>query len=197
MSDASVASVKRLGYIGSVPGSKDNDRDSDSWYTPAEYIEAARTAMGCIDLDPFSSEEANKVVKANWFYTVEDDALSRDWYVKTRGACVWMNPPYSGNMVKKAIAAFLQAYESGYIKRGIVLVNNATDTKWFHKMRKHCSAACFTDHRIAFISPDGKRVSGNTRGQCFMYFGDTEGAKAFATSFSNLGWVVESYKEAR
>jgi ParB family chromosome partitioning protein len=186
------AAVNRLAYIGSVPGSKAADRDSDSWYTPQEYIEAARAAMGSIDLDPFSSVLANATVKAHQIFTIDDDSLSCDWFVKPGGACVWMNPPYSGSLVGKASDAFIRALDAGHIRRGVILVNNATDTKWFKKLRERCTAACFTDHRISFGSPDGKRVSGNTRGQCFLYFGDVEGARQFAANFNQFGWVVSS-----
>lgn len=47
------ADVNRLGYIGRKPGAVPADRDADSWYTPASYIEAARAVMDGIDLDQY------------------------------------------------------------------------------------------------------------------------------------------------
>lgn len=38
------------------------------WYTPPEIIEAARQALGAIDLDPASSEAANRIVKAQCYH---------------------------------------------------------------------------------------------------------------------------------
>ena len=69
---------------------------NDEWYTPPEYIDAARDVLGGIDLDPASSDIANDTVKADEYYTVDDDGLTRvrpagSW----RGGDRRMNLPYS------------------------------------------------------------------------------------------------------
>src|SRR5437660_5851756 len=68
------ADAERLGYVGKRPGIR---RDSDSWFTPAQYLDAVRAVLGRIDLDPFSSEAANLSVRAKRYYTESDDALDR------------------------------------------------------------------------------------------------------------------------
>lgn len=69
---------------------------NNEWYTPSEYIEAARAVMGEINLDPASSEIANKTVKADHIYTVEDNGLEKPWFGN-----VWLNPPYASDLIGK------------------------------------------------------------------------------------------------
>ena len=66
----------------------------NEWYTPPEYIEAARKVMGGIDCDPASSEIANRIVKADVIYTKETDGLrpSAIW-----GKRVWSFPVATQN----------------------------------------------------------------------------------------------------
>jgi hypothetical protein len=48
------------------------DPENSDWYTPSDYIEIARNTMGAIDLDPASSEVAQRVVGATTFYTKDE-----------------------------------------------------------------------------------------------------------------------------
>jgi hypothetical protein len=63
---------------------------SHEWYTPAKYIETARRVLGQIDLDPASSEMAQRTVRADRYFSERDDGLSQQWQGR-----VWLNPPYT------------------------------------------------------------------------------------------------------
>lgn len=187
--ESNMADARLLGYVGSQPGST---RDSDSWYTPDDYLESARIVLGGIGFDPFTSEAANVRVQAKQFYTIDDDAFEQPWPVV---GSVWMNPPYSRGVCAKSVETFIGEYQNGAFKRGIVLVNNATEAKWFQALLLHCTAVCLTDHRISFWNEDGKAKSGNTRGQAFFYFG--EEPELFVKEFDQWGTtlLVTNYRE--
>ena len=168
-----------LAYVGKKKGK----RDSNSWYTPPIYIESARAVMGSIDLDPFSSSKANETVKASYYLDEKDDAFTSEW----DGKHVWMNPPYGVGIMSKAIDRFVEMRSN--FDEAIVLVNNATETKWFKKLLDISSGICLVNKRIAFLSPDNKNVSGNTRGQVFFYVGDN--LASFAKEFKQYGTILK------
>lgn len=194
----SPASVSHLAYCGRQPGTM--IRDSDAWYTPPQYIASARIVMGSIDLDPFSSDDANRIVQARYYFTASTSAFERPWRHAARkraypqGLNVWMNPPYSVTLLPLALEAFLTHWTAGDIAQAVVLVNNCTETQWFKAMRSKSTAVCFPTSRIAFLAPDGKQVSGNTRGQVFFYYGSHEGAARFMTIFAQHGWTIEKQR---
>lgn len=157
---------------------------NNEWYTPVEYIEAARKAMGSIDIDPASSEIANKVVKAGTFYTAETNGLDKRW-----GGNIWMNPPYSSDLIGKFVDKLVEEREN--YNQAIVLVNNATETEWFNKIVSIASAACFPKGRVKFYMPDGK-TGAPLQGQAIIYIGDN--IKAFMDAFSLFGWRVMLYE---
>lgn len=57
-------------------------------YSPPFIVEAARSVLGRIDLDPASCELANQTVRAERIFTREDDGLARQWFGR-----VFLNPP--------------------------------------------------------------------------------------------------------
>ena len=83
---------------------------STEWYTPSIIIEAARKAMGNIDLDPTSSDYAQATVKADRYFTKEDDGLTKEWSGK-----VFMNPPFS------PMTPFILKFLTEPIEQGVVL----------------------------------------------------------------------------
>lgn len=183
------ADPNQMAYIGRKPQvlGASKVRDSDSWYTPQLYLDAVHAVLGGVDLDPFSSEKANVLVRAQTIFTQANCAFVQSWRVVDE-ARVFMNPPYSKGLCGRAVAKFIEQYRLGAFVEAIVLVNNATDTRWFQLLVQHCAAMCFTHHRISFWNEDGKPVSGNTRGQAFFYFGQQH--NAFAKHFAKFGFVV-------
>ncbi len=130
----------------------------NEWYTPAEYIEMARQVLGVINLDPATSETANRVVQAEQIFTLQDNGLVQEWHGN-----VWMNPPYSQPHIQLFIEKMVSEVEAGRAQQAIALTHNYTDTAWFHCAAEHCQAICFTRGRIAFLSPDGDKAA-PTRG---------------------------------
>lgn len=152
----------------------------NEWYTPPEYIEAARKVMECIDLDPASSVKANETVQATAFHTKDESGLDMPW-----GGKVWMNPPYASELIKKFAAKFAEHVKSGAITEGIVLVNNATETLWFKELIDCASAVVFTTGRIKFLDPVGN-PGAPLQGQACIYFGDQQ--LKFMDAFRPFGW---------
>jgi hypothetical protein len=154
---------------------------NNEWYTPEAIITAARAVLGCIDLDPASSEIANRVVKAKQIFTAESDGLAQEWPIGR----IWMNPPYAQPLMGKFASRLAAEVNRG--SEAIVLVNNATETNWFQIMAAECSAICFPQSRIKFLDPDGN-PGAPLQGQAIIYCGETP--DLFAAEFSGFGLVL-------
>jgi len=142
-----------------------NNSGQNEWYTPPEIIESARKVMGSIDLDPASCEIANERVMANKFYSIEESGLEKDWEGN-----VWMNPPYAQPLIQQFADKIASEYDAGNVWQGIVLVNNATETKWFQSMAQTASAICLPLGRVKFLDPKGN-PGAPLQGQVILYFG--------------------------
>jgi ParB family chromosome partitioning protein len=162
--------------------------ESNEWYTPKIYIDAARYVLGgTISLDPASCPEANKTVQANCYHTKGIDGLLEQWY-----GTVWLNPPYGKTNSKSNQEIWgcklVKEYKSSRVTKAILLVNAATDTKWFHLLMSEASAMCLTNHRIAFINSEGQQNQ-PTHGNAFFYFGPYLTIPDFERKFSDFGRV--------
>lgn len=156
--------------------------DSYEWYTPIEYIEAARNVMGSIDLDPATSEQAQAAIMAGNYFTRDNDGLSHQWFGN-----VWLNPPYNMPLIEQFIDKTIGEYKSGLVNSAIVLTNNSTDTGWFHKLAQY--PFCLTRGRIQFWNGEDKLAT--RQGQAIFYLGDD--IDKFVTEFSRFGLVVGRY----
>jgi len=154
----------------------------NEWYTPKAYIDAARSVLGEIDLDPATSSFAQRRVKAEEFFTIDDDGLAKEW--KGR---VWLNPPYAQPYIAQFAAKMVAEVAAGRVKSAIMLTHNYTDTSWFHEAVSACAAICFTRGRVKFEQSNGD-VAAPTQGQAFFYYG--KNVAAFRKVFGAIGFVV-------
>ena len=160
-----------------------NATGENEWYTPKIYIDAAKEVMGNIDVDPASTEIANKTVKADKYYSIKDDGRLQKW-----DGNVWMNPPYSQPLVTEFCTLLVEKFKKGEIKQACVLVNNATETAFYQNMLSCCQAVCFIRGRVKFIDKNGKIMGAPLQGQTILYFGEHE--KPFDEIFSKFGRVL-------
>lgn len=178
-------------------------------YTPPEITAAVRAMFGVIDLDPASSEIANKAVQAKQYFTEEDDGLTKEWFGN-----VWLNHPFgkyekacSKNCKKKIcerrgyhllkdfpgnnawINKLAESYESGQVEQALNIVFCSTSETWFKPLLKY--PQCFIDGRTNFVNPDGTVNGAATKGCVITYLG--EDVDSFAKHFRQFGEIKIKY----
>ena len=153
----------------------------NQWFTPEQYIGAARAVMGGIDLDPASHPVAQQTVNAERFFTPEDDGLKQEWIGR-----VWLNPPYAQPLIGQFVDKLLEEHGDGRVSDAIMLTHNYTDTSWFHRAEALATLICFTRGRIKFVDEDGDECA-PTQGQAFFYYGRDR--ELFESIFSQFGFI--------
>ena len=141
-----------------------NNSGENEWYTPPDIIERARLVLGTIDLDPASSDAAQETVKAAHYFTRETDGLSQEWFGQ-----VWMNPPYAQPLIQQFVDKLLASPDvTGYL----VLVNNATETRWGADLISRPSTqVCFPTGRVRFFDSEGGLRGAPLQGQMLIGWG--------------------------
>lgn len=150
--------------------------DSPEWYTPREIIDRVIAVFGTIDLDPCSSADAQRTVRAARYYTQQDDGLTLEWHGN-----VYINPPY-GDAIVPWIPRMVAAYTSSEITAAIALLPGRTETDWFAPLFSY--PICFVHGRLRF--------SGSKNSAPFpsviIYLGPNLGA--FRDSFQSIGPIM-------
>jgi hypothetical protein len=179
------------------------------YYTPPGIVAAAREAMGGIDLDPASSQEANERIRASSFFTIKDNSLGRPWFGR-----VWMNHPFGKpekackpgcaktSCAKRGyhllndkpgnadwINKLVSEYESGRVEQACCITFACTSEAWFRPLLRR--PQCFLYGRTNYILPGGDVLQGVTKGSCVTYFG--RDMERFATCFGHLGEIKTSW----
>lgn len=167
-----------------APISKSPTYDGDSWSTPDDIIAAAREVLGDIDLDPATNDKAQARIKATRHYTKEDDGLllGNPWAGR-----VWLNPPYRRGMVGLFIDRLVAEYDRGSVTAALLLVNNATETKWCQALLARFPA-CFLAGRVPFLYEGVEGEAGARQGQVLLYLGPDP--SLFRLTFLRFGVVL-------
>lgn len=156
------------------------DSGEQEYYTPSEIVFAAREALGRIDLDPASSEQANRLIGAGTFFTREMDGLSREWFGN-----VWMNHPFGRIENPRWVQKMLREYREGRVKAACLITFACTSESWFQPLLRH--PQCFLSPRTNFVTPTGGVKRGVTKGSVVTYLGPD--VESFCRAFRRLGVV--------
>jgi hypothetical protein len=98
-----ICEQQTIGLLRGTQGTGDNE-----WWTPEDLVEMAREALGAIDLDPATTAEANKIVRAGRVFTKQDDGLKHEWHGR-----IWLNPPYSQPLIEEFVSKMVSEYAAG------------------------------------------------------------------------------------
>ena len=171
------------GLLSRGPAQLINQTSGDvDYFTPPHIVEAARDAMGSIDLDPASNVRANEIVKAGKFYST--GGLLRPWFGN-----VWMNHPFSRAENHLWITRLVESWCSGAITAACCITYACTSEKWFAPLLD--CPQCFLIPRTQYLLPDGSVKRGVTKGSVVTYLG--RDVQRFAKAFRGLGSVKIPY----
>lgn len=119
----------------------------EDWATPLKVFEELDEEFDFL-LDAAASEWNHKCL---FYYTKDDDALSRPWYPFQR---IWLNPPYSRQMKVWIKKAREEAKKGATV---VLLVPSRTDVAWFHDYVHEQAEVRFLRGRLKFERPDGPK----------------------------------------
>ena len=169
-----------------------------TWYTPEQYVEAARKVLGTIDLDPASDANGNQIVKAARYFSSGGET-DCSW---GHGVSVWLNPP--GPVKGKGAAAMpypklfwqrlLRHRDAGHLMHAIVAAFSIeqlqTSQNW-GGVAMTAFPVCIPRKRVSWNPPAGMKANSPTHASAFVYVpGLVNATAAFFDVFSEFGAVI-------
>jgi hypothetical protein len=162
--------------------------------SPPFIIEAARSVLGKIDLDPATSREWNAIVKAVEYYTKDHNGLLYPWGTQHAPRTVWLNWPFSGGWTAcddkckrktcenrgyhvyedvpdnaQWVNKITDEYAAGRVREGLCICFAATSEKWFQNLLLF--PQCYLYPRTNYYKLDGTVLPGVSKGSVVTYFG--------------------------
>ena len=158
-----------------------NGTGENEWYTPPDIINVVKEVLGEIDVDPASNIQANETVGAKTIFTKDDDGLTKPWMGR-----VFLNPPYSRDLMPKFVDKLITEYQEKRTTSAILVSHNNTETYWFQSLAAVASAVCFPSTRIKFYRDE--KVAAPVNGQVFFYLGNAP--DKFESRFADFGGIL-------
>ena len=116
-------------------------KETDERYTPKWIFDTLNVEF---DLDPCSPVGGIKDAPIKYYYTSEDDGLSKEWFGN-----VWVNPPFSN---PRPFMERLAQHGNGI---GLVRISQS---QWAKDLWNRCDGVILNDKRLKFDRPDGSSV---------------------------------------
>ena len=93
---------------------------------PKEVIDAAKSTMGAIDLDPYVTRDNNRQVQASRYFDRDQesvaDIINRDWDAGESGR-VFLAPVTTARDTRSLLNKLLREYRSGTVKEAVIWLN--------------------------------------------------------------------------
>jgi hypothetical protein len=193
------------------------DSKDFEYYTDPGYTCLARSLLNGIELDPASSTAANRFVRAERIYAIDDDGLSKPWNCRS----LWMNHPFSRGEApcpkdrkqckkkvckdrgyhidtripsnKEWIDKLVQSFKTGAIRgEALNITYAATSEAWFRPLQQY--PQLYIVPRCNYFLPNGKIKKGVTKGSVITFLTrEKSRVHDFQSIFGNYGEVHVPY----
>lgn len=175
-----------------------NSSKSSEWYIPKWLDALNKEVLGHIHLDPASSLEANKTIKADKIFTKETDGIKSLW--PTTPCTVYLNPPSGGrgsnSLVKLFWNKLIDYRNKGLLEHCLFMGFNIEQLQTTQLKCEESLAdypLCIPKRRIKFVSPEGD-FNSPAHGNVIVYIpGNINNTSKFIDTFNPIGKCMFPY----